>query len=187
MTWLRYNRHTPCPICNGDRPDCRQNTTTGLIHCRSNEANPVDYLYRGQDTWGFNLWAYKPDAEQWTDERRQEWLETQQRQRDSEQQQEREQLNVLLPIPERDRVIRDILDQLTLSDAHREVLRGRGISDRQIEESNYRSITRWQRLRKPVDIRLSGVNQRGDKLNNPCDGILTHILHLTRQSSKPCS
>ncbi|MEL4898253.1 hypothetical protein [Crocosphaera sp. Alani8] len=88
MTWLRYNRRTPCPVCQGERSDCRQNTTTGLVHCRSNEANPKDYLYRGQDTWGFNLWAYKPDADQWTDERRQEWLEAQQRQRELEQQQQ---------------------------------------------------------------------------------------------------
>ncbi|EAZ89363.1 plasmid replication protein, CyRepA1 family [Crocosphaera chwakensis] len=175
MTWFRYNRRTPCPVCQGERRDCRQNTSTGLVHCRSSEANPLDYVYRGQDAWNFNIWAYKPDTDAWASERRQEWLEEQQRQRERRQQQEREQLNALLPIRERDRVIREILSQLTLSDRHYEILRERGISDRQITEANYRTITKWQKLRNCVDIRLSGVNQRGDKLNNPCDGILIPV------------
>ncbi|WP_157951123.1 plasmid replication protein, CyRepA1 family [Cyanothece sp. BG0011] len=184
MIWLRYNRQTPCPVCNGERRDCRQNTSTNLVYCRSSEANPLDYLYRGQDPWGFNLWAYKPDAEKWADERRQEWLKEQgkqgagRREQGSRERRSREQgesLEKLLSIPERDQVIREILGQLTLSQTHGQILRERGISDRQITEGNYRSITKWQRLRKPVDIRLSGVNHRGDKLNNPCDGILIPV------------
>ncbi|MEL4898501.1 plasmid replication protein, CyRepA1 family [Crocosphaera sp. Alani8] len=173
MSWLRYNRRNPCPVCQGERNDCRQNTTTGLVYCRSHEANPKDYLYRGQDTWGFNIWAYKPDADAWTDERRQEWLEEQRRQR--EQREQRESLKKLLPIPERDKVIREILDQLTLSDDHREVLRGRGISDRKIEESNYRSVKQWQKLTSPVTNKLSGVKYDGLSLINHTDGILIPI------------
>ncbi|EAZ90093.1 plasmid replication protein, CyRepA1 family [Crocosphaera chwakensis] len=175
MSWIRYNRSTPCPVCNGDRHDCRQNTSTGLVHCRSNEANPLDYVYRGQDAWNFNLWAYKPDAEKWADERRQEWLEDQQQQRDLRQQQEREQLNALLPIPERDKVIREILNQLELSDRHVQILRERGISDRQIEQANYRSVSQWQKLSSPVTNELSGVKYDGLSLINHTDGILIPI------------
>ncbi len=175
MTWIRYNRRTPCPVCQGERRDCRQNTATGLVHCRSNEANPVDYLYRGQDAWNFNIWAYKPDAEKWADERREEWLEEQQRERERRQQQEREQLNALLPIPERDKVIREILNQLELSDRHYEILRERGISDRQITEANYRSVSQWQKLSQPVSNRLSGVKYDGLSLINHTDGILIPI------------
>ncbi|MGK7958543.1 MAG: hypothetical protein AB4063_25285, partial [Crocosphaera sp.] len=184
MNWFRYNRRTPCPVCQGDRTDCRQNTTTGLVHCRSDEANPVDYVYRGQDTWGFNLWAKSVNNYQSpvnSDESSVPNRQTEVNPRylairgEDKDTRERERLEKLLSIPERDRVIRDILDQLSLSDAHREILRERGISDRQINEANYRSISRWQSLRKPVDIRLSGVNQRGDKLNNPCDGILIPV------------
>ncbi|MEL4896374.1 hypothetical protein [Crocosphaera sp. Alani8] len=175
MDWIRFNRRTPCPVCQGERSDCRQNTTTGLVYCRSHEANPVDYLYRGQDTWGFNIWANKADAEEWAQQNRQEWQREQQRQRDLEQQQQREQLNALLSIPERDKVIREILDQLTLSDAHREILRNRGISDREIEESNYRSVKQWQKLSSPVTNELSGVKYDGLSLINHTDGILIPI------------
>ncbi|MDJ0599040.1 MAG: hypothetical protein QNJ37_09410 [Crocosphaera sp.] len=200
MTWLRYNRRTPCPVCQGERSDCRQNTTTGLVYCRSHEANPKDYLYRGQDTWGFNLWANKADAEEWAQQNRQEWLETvTSRQspvtsdswttpnsqtevnprylvvKEDLETRERENLKKLLSIPERDKVIRDILDQLTLSDAHREVLRGRGISDRQIDQANYRSVKQWQKLTSPVTNELSGVKYDGLSLINHTDGILIPI------------
>ncbi|MEL4896833.1 plasmid replication protein, CyRepA1 family, partial [Crocosphaera sp. Alani8] len=84
-------------------------------------------------------------------------------------------LNVLLPIPERDKVIREILDQLTLSDAHREVLRGRGISDRSIDQSNYRSVKQWQKLTSTVTNELSGVKYDGLSLINHTDGILIPI------------
>jgi hypothetical protein len=175
MNWLRYNRRTPCPVCQGDRNDCRQNTTTGLVHCRSSEANPLDYLYRGQDAWNFNIWAYKPDADQWASERREEWLEEQQRQREKRQQQEREQLNALLSIPERDKVIREILGQLTLSDRHRYILKQRGLTDTQINETGYRSVSQWQKLSQPVSNRLSGVKYDGLSLINHTDGILIPI------------
>ncbi|MEL4895934.1 plasmid replication protein, CyRepA1 family [Crocosphaera sp. Alani8] len=206
MTWIRYNRHTPCPVCNGDRPDCRQNTTTGLIHCRSNEANPKDYVYRGQDTWGFNLWAYKPDADAWTKTvtSRQSSVTSDSWTTPNSQTKVNPRYLVaktvtsrqspvtsdtwtnpnsqtevnpkkLLPIPERDKVIREILSQLTLSDDHREVLRNRGISDRKIEESNYRSVKQWQKLTSPVTNKLSGVKYDGLSLINHTDGILIPI------------
>ncbi|MGK7880008.1 MAG: plasmid replication protein, CyRepA1 family, partial [Crocosphaera sp.] len=177
MTWKRFTRRDVCPVCNGERHDCRQNLETNLIHCRSLEANPLDYIYRGQDTWGFNLWAYKPDAEEWTDQRRQEWQLEQQRKRALKEQQEREQLKKLLPIKERDQVIRAILEQLTLSDAHRQRLKARGLTDLQIEFAGYRSVKQWQKLTTPVKNRLSGVNIRGDKLNNFTNGILIPIAN----------
>ena len=145
MNWKRFTRRDTCPVCNGERHDCRQNLETNLIHCRSLEANPLDYIYRGQDTWGFNLWAYKPDAEEWADERRQEWQLEQQRKRALKEQQEREKIKKLLPIQERDQIIRSILDQLTLSDRHREILKNRGYPDTQIDEAGYRSVKQWQK------------------------------------------
>ncbi len=175
MTWKRFTRRDTCPVCNGQRHDCRQNLETNLIHCRSNEANPLDYIYRGQDTWGFNLWAYKHDADEWASDRREEWLEEQQRKRTLKEQQEREQLKKLLPIKERDQVIRAILEQLTLSDAHRQRLKARGLTDLQIDSAGYRSVSQWQKLTLPVNNRLSGVNQFGNGLVNKTDGILIPI------------
>ncbi len=175
MTWKRFTRRDACPVCNGARNDCRQNLETNLIHCFSSDANPLDYIYRGQDSIGFNLWSYKPDAEEWTDQRRQEWQLEQQRKRELKEQQEQEQLNSLLPIKERDKVIRAILEQLTLSDDHRQRLKARGLTDLQIDEAGYRSVSQWQKLTTPVNNRLSGVNKFGNGLVNKSDGILIPI------------
>ena len=177
MNWKRFTRRDTCPVCNGERHDCRQNLETNLIHCFSTEANPLDYVYRGQDSIGFSMWAYKPDAEEWADERRQEWQLEQERKRKLKEQQERKQLKKLLPIQERDKVIRAILEQLTLSDRHREILKRRGLTDIQINEAGYRSVKKWQKLTNPVNNRFSGVNIRGDKLNNFTDGILIPIAN----------
>ncbi|MGB3138791.1 MAG: hypothetical protein WBB18_18425 [Nodosilinea sp.] len=50
-----------CPICNGARKkrDCRVSLSTGLNHCRHNEANPGDqWRYVGDDAQGFGMWAW---------------------------------------------------------------------------------------------------------------------------------
>ena len=55
--WIRFKRGD-CPVCQGAKKDCRQNQKTTLIHCRDISANPIDYVFRGQDTLGFGMWAY---------------------------------------------------------------------------------------------------------------------------------
>lgn len=185
MNWIRYNRRTPCPVCQGDRKDCRQNTDTGLVHCRSNEANPVDYLYRGQDAWGFNLWTVASrqssvTSDSWTAPNSQtevnpRFLAVKGDKEARGQGDKGESLTKLLSLPERDRVIREILSQLSLSDRHVQILRKRGLDDRQINESNYRTITQWQKLTIPVSNKLSGVKYDGLSLINHTDGILIPI------------
>ena len=110
-----------CPICNGARRDCRQSLLTNLIHCRDDEANPRDYIHRGIDSNGFNMWAYKPDADNWNDEKRREYRE----QRERKKQLERERHARSLSPTERDREIKKILNQLTLSDSDRILLKSR--------------------------------------------------------------
>ncbi len=70
--WVRF-KGGDCPVCQGAKKDCRQNQKTTLIHCRDISANPLDYIFRGQDALGFGMWVYKPDAQQWNQERREQW------------------------------------------------------------------------------------------------------------------
>jgi hypothetical protein len=70
--WIRFKRGD-CPVCQGAKKDCRQNQKTLLIHCRDISANPIDYVFRGQDALGFGMWAYKADAQQWNQEQREQW------------------------------------------------------------------------------------------------------------------
>jgi hypothetical protein len=163
MNWKRFNRGD-CPVCNGARKDCRQNLSTGLVHCRDSEANPIDYLWRGSDTWGFGLWAYKLDVEQQNQDNRDEWR----RQREQEKQQrlkaEADRLAQSLSQPERDREIRKLLEQLSLSQAHREDLSRRGLTDELIAAGMFRSVEQWQKLDTEVSYRLAGVSLDGRSL-----------------------
>lgn len=168
--WKRFTR-LDCPVCDGARKDCRQNLQSGLIHCRHTEANPSDYLFRGQDSLGFGLWAYQADAEQWNQAKREEWQQQREREKQAQKQQHRRSLSP----KERDREIRKILSQLILSDSHRQQLKTRGFTDSQIDSSNFKSVTQWQKLDFPVSNRLAGTNKNGDKLNNQTDGILVPV------------
>ena len=67
MSWNYYKRRD-CPVCNGTRKDCRQNSKTGLIHCRDVEAEPKNYIFRGYDSLGFGMWADKVEVEAWTED-----------------------------------------------------------------------------------------------------------------------
>ena len=71
-TWNRYTRRD-CPVCNGARNDCRENTSTGIVHCRDSEANPLQYKFLGLDAWGFGMWKLQEDIDQWAAEKRREW------------------------------------------------------------------------------------------------------------------
>ncbi len=134
------------------------------------DANPPDYIHRGIDSNGFNMWAYKPDADNWNDDKRREYRE----QREREKQLERERHARSLSPIERDREIRKILNQLNLSDSDRILLKNREyLTDDRI--ANFRSIDQWQKLTPAVSPGLSGVNWDGSKLNNPVKGVLVPV------------
>jgi len=134
------------------------------------DANPPDYIHRGIDSNGFNMWAYKPDAENWNDEKRREYRE----QRERQKQLERERHARSLSPTERDREIKKILNQLTLSDSDRILLKSREyLADDRI--GHFRTVDQWQKLPISVSPGLSGVNFDGSKLNNPVKGILVPV------------
>ena len=172
--WIRFNRGN-CPVCQGLRKDCRQNTETNLVHCRSVEANPPGWISRGQDAWGFGMWTYAPDAEAWTEERREEWRREQEAKKQIRERIEQERNERSLSAIERDREIKKIISQLPLRYRHRQQLRARGLTDEQIERGGYRSVSKWQKLDTPVDDKLAGVKAGGRSLVNPDSGILCPI------------
>jgi len=178
--WIRFNQGN-CPICNGARKDCRQNTETNLVHCRSTDANPSDWIFRGEDTCGFGMWANTSDAEAWTEERREEWKREQETKKQKRKHQEEKQNKQSLPAPERDQEIKKILSQLTLNDYHRQKLRARGFTNEQIELGNYRSVEKWQSLGIPVNDRLAGVKAGGRSLVIAISGIIGPIPNEQRQ------
>lgn len=180
MDWIRYNRRN-CPVCNGARNDCRENQTTKLVHCRDNTITPLNWIFRGQDTWGFNMWAYAPDAEAWTAEKRAKSQQEQETRRKIREQKLLEKQARSLPDVEKDKFIKQILSQLSLSKKHRQNLGDRGLTDEQIDEAGYRSVGKWQKLAISVDDNLAGVRLGGESLLTPDSGILCPIRNQVGQ------
>lgn len=175
MSWIRLRGN--CPICDGVRKDCRQNDETNLVHCREASANPINWVFRGTDSLGFGLWSEQSDCDRWSEDRRQEWIVEKERRQRLRQEREKQQLERSLSDTERDTEIRKVLSQLTLNDCDRQLLKNRGLTDTQIENNGYRSITKWQKLSRSVDNCLAGTNPDGNKLYNPCDGILCPVIN----------
>ncbi len=177
MSWKRFNGFGGrCPVCgNLNRKDCRSNTSNGLVHCRDPLANPSDWGFRGLDAIGFGMWAHQAEVEAWAEKQREEWRRQWQLEREREKNQLAEERAKSLSESERDRQIRALLPQLTLTQKHRKQLHDRGLTDEEIEQRHYRSVTQWQKLSIPVDDRLAGVKRGGNSLLTPDSGILCAI------------
>jgi hypothetical protein len=90
--------------------------------------------------------------------------------RKQHQQQKAAKLAQSLSIPERDRQIRKVLAQLSLSESDRHYLENRGVPAQII--AHCRTVHKCQPLSNPVSPQLPGVNQWGSRLNNLWHGIL---------------
>ena len=165
--WIRFKRGD-CPVCQGAKKDCRQNQKTTLIHCRDISANPIDYVFRGQDALGFGMWIYKPDAQQWNQERRGQW----QRERQANQSRRlAHHAKTALPVESIDLAIRKLARYLGLTSEHRQQLRDRGLTDEQIEKGLFFSITENQEIPPGIPPNFPGVDWSGQKLFTPNPGI----------------
>jgi len=163
-----------CPICFGARRDCRENTHNHLIHCRHEVGEVPGYRYVGEDKQGFFMWAVNE-----SNTRSLEELERLKREREALKQrrlqQEQDRVSQLLSESERDPQIRKILAQLRLNQAHREDLRRRGLTDKQSEAGQFRSVEPWQKLEQEVSHQLAGVNITGHGLTNFHSGYICPI------------
>ncbi|MEB3311096.1 MAG: hypothetical protein VKJ02_12750 [Snowella sp.] len=166
------NRNNPCPICEKTNGNCRILEDDGIL-CMTyadgyGASNHPDYRFTKPTKNG--LWGiYYPRRN--NDFHREEWLKEQEFRKAQEKKKQEQRSKAALSIEERDKDIQVILEQLSLNDSDRQRLRDRGLTDEQINEIGYRSVTKWQKLNGPLRY---GVNQRGN-LNNPYDGILCPI------------
>lgn len=170
-----------CPICNGERADCRQSQLTDLIHCRDSQAASTEYVFRGLDSLGFGMWAMQTEATDISVAQREEWRRQKELEKQRRLKAEAQQRSQLLSEPERDRNIRKLLDQLGLDQLHRQDLQRRGLSDEQIKAGQFRSVGPWQKLEQEISHRLAGVNITGRGMNNPQTGYLCPIWNCKGQ------
>jgi len=171
--WERHNRRNPCPVC-GETKECRTNTDTNVIHCRGkNPSN--EYRFLKEDKYGFGMYKLEAEIEAFSEAKKEEWLEEKRLEKERREREWQQQLEAGLSPQERDKAIREILNQLSLSDEHKKKLHQRGLSDEQIKNAGYRSVGQWQRLNQGVTPALAGVNRHGTGLVTPASGILIPI------------
>jgi hypothetical protein len=145
-----------CPICGGARKDkdCRKNTTTGLIHCRYPEANPIGWHAVKEDAQGFMMWAEGDSKSSVSSE---EWQQRKIEQQIERRRREEEKRRGALPVPERDAAIRKLARHFGLSPAHRANLRSRGLTDEEIDKHSFFSIQPGERVPPGIPENLPGV------------------------------
>ena len=185
--WIRG---IDCPVCGGERKDCRQSERTKLISCRVRDAAPRDYIYVGEDAIGFGMWQHVDDRATWLKEQRQmSEFEREQRRLEhlridrEREKAEKEKYAQSLSVEERDLEIRKILNQLFLWPSHQKSLRDRfkvvkleiKEIDRLIAQARYKSVRQWQKLDHPVRDQLAGVRLGGLSLLVPGDGIVIPV------------
>jgi hypothetical protein len=151
FTLLKRN----CPICNGDRKDCRQNKPSGIIHCRGDlSIVPPGWKALGQDKWGFEM--YIESSNQKSPEA---WQERQQEQQAQRQREKEELRRGALSEADRDQAIRRIHRHFGLSSKHRQNLRDRGLCDAHIDRLPYFSFHPGQEVPQFTPANLPGVRR----------------------------
>jgi hypothetical protein len=169
--YLATAKTRPCPVCDKTNGNCRI-TDNELVLCMTfadaySAANHPDYRYTKPTKDG--MWGiYAPRTDQDFD--REKWL----REVEARQVETAQRNQAALSVEVRDRDIKVILSQLSLSDGDRTLLHRRGFTDGDIEKLGYRSVKQWQ----PLEGDLSyAVNRRGN-LNNPTDGVIIPIPYF---------
>lgn len=169
-----------CPVCNGERNDCRSRELDNgsiQIHCRSLIDSNGDWSLIKTDALGFGIYGHEDDRvkfKQKTAEEREELFRKDREEKRRRLERERKLASARLIEVDRDRGIRKILDQLTLSAKDREaLLKRKFLTEDHIK--NCRTIKKFQPLSVAIDPRLAGVNAKGIALNNGHDGILIPI------------
>ena len=125
-----------CPICEGDRGDCRENSESKVIHCRSGNEPPEGWRHIGIDRIGFSMYR-QGDGESVS-------LDSIEK-RHERQRAKAQKLAGALALDERDRLYQRIAQQSGLSQRHRQLLIGRGFSEEHIDRLvNQQLVFSWQ-------------------------------------------
>lgn len=172
--WTRHNRFHPCPVCSETKKGCRTQNRTNIVHCRGESPSP-QYRFLKEDKLGFGMYKLEAEIEEFSEQRKAEWLEAKRVEREQRHRQREEQLKQQLTETERDCAIRNLLKQLSLTNTHHTQLKARGLTEDQIKTAGYRSVGQWQKLDQEVTPALAGVNHYGTGLVTPDSGILVPI------------
>jgi hypothetical protein len=177
--FIPTKRGNPCAICGDISGKCREveSTLLCMTEVDAMSAAVPGYKFIGQTKNGFWGKFVTDQGQSWTQTQRQEWRQQQERIQQQRAAEEAKQRTESLPPTERDRLYRQLLDQLTLHPVDREDLQRRGLSDEQIAVGGFKSVQQWQSLETELSHRLPGVSLDGLSLNTQ-SGYLCPIKDL---------
>jgi hypothetical protein len=143
------------------------------------DADVPDFKYLGQTKdglWGKYVSVLDCDRQLDSEEERERWRRERELKIRQRLEDEKRHHAQSLSEVERDREIRKVLRQLSLSDTHKAHLKhDRGFSDEEIASRCYRSIEKFQKLDIEVNHRLAGVSITGRSLTHFDSGIICPI------------
>ena len=159
-TWTRF-KSGDCPICQGERKDCRQSPTTGLVFCLySGPPKDPEWVHRTNDINGFGVYGKKrTEAEIAIDKAT--WLAEKKQREEAEKKRQAQFAKQVMPVEKRDRHYHQLLAGLSqqLHPDDWADLSRRGISDQQAKRWLITSVGEWQELGKKFPNNLPGIGR----------------------------
>lgn len=174
---LRTNKTRPCPVCDKTNGNCR--IGDDKILCMTfpdGDGDNPDYRWvkptQGDYPGGIHVERTDNDFD------REAWLQKKAERETRERELEQQRLEKCLTSAQRDREIRSILNQLSLSHVHRQYLEKRNVPAKIV--NNCRSVTKGDYghgLAQPVHVNLPGAWKDGKGLSVAYSGILVAIAN----------
>ena len=182
---FKTHRGNECPICGDTTGDCRtkDNEERGVLCAHSPTARKFDrhgyYICLNDKAGGHTstTWVLHNDRA-YSDADKARYYAEKNRRNELALKAREEAIKGELSLADRDIYHNRILDQLTLSNSHREAQRARGLTDPQIDKLGYRSVRQWQPIKGDFPQNLPGYNPDKQTLIVTGSGILCPIMQL---------
>lgn len=145
----------PCPVCNNtEKNKCRQDLSTGIVECRTHVEARKGFKANGyvcvKETQGFTA-TFKLDNK---GNNKNPKLKSDAKKVKKDRKQERKIRELAVEV--KDKLYRNILQRLTLTNDHREQLKARGFDDEFIDKFDFKSIQYGQKLLDDAPTNLPG-------------------------------
>ncbi|MGI2908603.1 hypothetical protein [Tolypothrix sp. VBCCA 56010] len=168
----------PCPTCEDTRGRCRHSHEEGKHLCMTCADTRKGEIINGYKCLAhFDLWAAfcLDNSQQWSDEQRREWEAQKVAKQQAAKKDEQIRRERALSVDERDRDYSEILEQFPINSETLADLQRRGLTQEEIERSGFKSVKKWQPLKKKYGTRLPGISEDGKFLVVSGDGYLCPV------------
>ena len=155
--------NNPCPICKDTSGDCRTNYDVSLILCHDFiELDSGVGGYKFIKTSSNGVWGVHvlDNGKEFNREQYERYLAQQEAQ---ERNKKQFLADNALDAEGRDRAIRKLSRHVGSNDRHRDDLKRRGLSDRDIEDGLFFSIDPWKSFNLNLPDNLPGIHYEGDR------------------------